>query len=251
MAFFGRVHPPGASISIDETTPLVDYNDPDKGLTAKVIPVIYNSRVSIDCYFNKMSPNYRSEMILIAFNSVRARIDLESFRQGVGAVFAIDWMKDCDGSVRKIRIAQDNLSAISTSFTSYDDNYTRLKNMITNDQPMSLALNDLILAQTAPMQKEINCARAIEGIRHMIAGQDTDPKVAWPIMREKLNLDRQYLSLITDNAIARRPGEYHAVDDAVSEEILRRSWIMMDRFFHYRLRGDTQLPLTEFPLLLG
>jgi hypothetical protein len=55
--------------------------------------------------------------------------------------------------------------------------------MATADQAMSLALSDLVLAQTAPLLAEINCGRAIEGIRHIIAGQGTEAKIAWPITR--------------------------------------------------------------------
>jgi hypothetical protein len=105
--------------------------------------------------------------------------------------------------------------------------------------------------ETAPFLVEINCARAIEGIRHIIAGQGTEAKAAWPIMREALNMDKSYLDLITDNSIPRRHGQLKPVEENTIQEILRRSWTIMDRFFHYRLQGDTPLSIDRFPLLSG
>lgn len=248
IAFFGRVHPPGVPVSINETNPFVDYND-QEGLRAKIIPVINNSRVNLDCYFNTLVPNYQSKLIYIAVSGVRARVDIKSFRLGLGTVFSVDWMKDYDGTVRRVAVSQTDLRAICTSLST-SDNYTRLKDIATGDQAMSLAINDLIQAQTGPLMPEINCARAIEGIRHIIAGQGTEPKRAWPLMHEALNIDRTYLDLITENSIPRRHGQFEIIAGATQEEILRRSWTIMDRFFHYRLRGGTRLPLDQFPLLL-
>jgi hypothetical protein len=122
--------------------------------------------------------------------------------------------------------------------------------MITGDKAMTVALNDLILAQPPNLAK-INCARAIEGIRHIIAGQETDRDKAWLIMREALKVDKRYLYLIIGNSFARRHGESTIIEEKTIQEILRRSWIIMDRFFHYRLHGDIPLSIDQFPLLSG
>ena len=247
IAFFGRVHPPGVPISINEVDPFVDYSD-QEGFLARITPVINNSRVSMECYFNNLVPNYQSKLIYIAVSGVRARIALESFRLGLGTVFSVDWMKDYDGTIRKVSVSQIGLSDMCTSLSTSED-YTRLKDIATGDQAMSLAIDDLIQAQTSPLMQEVSCGRAIEGIRNIIAGQGTEPKKAWPLVREALNIDRTYLILITDNSVPRRHGEFKLIAGATQQEILRRSWTIMDRFFHYRLRGDTRLPLDQFPLL--
>ena len=251
IGFFGRVHPRGTKISIHEVR-VIHYLDDEKKkkLTLNIVPYVNNSVIAIDCYFDPFIENCARVILPVVLTAIRAQIDLVSFMLGAGTVVTIDWMKDHNGVTSPISLAQSDLSALCTSF-SEKHNYKELKNMATGDMAMSLALNDLILAQTVPKLAEVNCARAMEGIRHIIAGQGTEPKVAWPIMQTALNIDGAYRQLITNNSIPRRHGQLTIIEEKTIEEILRRSWVIMDRFFHYRLQGDTQLSIDQFPLLSG
>lgn len=46
-------------------------------------------------------------------------------------------------------------------------------------------------------------------------------------------------------------GESVGFSGAVTTEVTRRSWVIMNRFMEYRLRGDKPLDAKEFPLLSG
>lgn len=243
------MHPRATKISIHEVR-VIHYLDPARHLTLNIVPRVINSLIAIDCYFDPLIDNHASIILPVVMRAIRAQVDLVSFMLGAGTLIAIDWMKDHTGVTSTIGFAQRDLASLCTSFDQ-NRNYTELKSMATADQAMSLALSDLVLAQTAPLLVEINCARAIEGIRHIIAGQGTKVKAAWPIMREALNIDKSYLDLITDNSIPRRHGQLKPVEEDTIQEILRRSWTIMDRFFHYRLQGDTPLSIDRFPLLSG
>ena len=245
MAAYTRV---GREISVRENT-TVQCRFPDNPLILNIVPSVDNSIVAVDCYFTPLVANHVSVIFPFVLTATRARIDLAAFHRGVGAIVTFDWMKDHNGTISNVAIAQSDLSVRCTSFDS-NNNYHEIRAMAEQDEAMSLAINDLILAQTSMNTAELNCARAIEGIRNIVAGQGVHPDIAWPRLRERLNINEQYLRLITKNSIPRRHGQFSPIDEELQHEILRRSWTIMDRFFHYRLRGDTQLPVNEFPLLV-
>jgi hypothetical protein len=248
IAFFGRVHPRGVKISIREKTG-VQVRLPDNPLILTIVPIVDNSIVAVDCYFNPMVTNPEVVIFPFVLTATRSRIDLAAFRRGVGAIVTFDWMKDHNGAISNLAIAQSDLSACCTSFDS-NSNYDEIRVMAEQDEAMSLAINDLILTQTSMNTAELNCARALEGVRNIVGGQGVNPDIAWPRFRDRLNIDEQYLRLLTKKSIPRRHGQFAPIDEALQHEILRRAWTIMDRFFHYKLRGDTPLPLNEFPTLV-
>lgn len=123
--------------------------------------------------------------------------------------------------------------------------------MVLQDAGLFMALNDLIAAISLPHVSTVNCARAIEGLRHLIASTGSSDKQAWEQMRQALQIDKAYLKLITDSSAASRHGNRVHVPGSVTTEITRRSWIIMNRYFEYRKRGNRVLSLTDFPLLKG
>ena len=193
IAFFGRVHPRGVRISVHENT-TVQYRFPDNPLILNIVPNVDNSIVAVDCYFTPLVPNHVVVIFPFVLTATRARIDLAAFHRGVGAIVTFDWMKDHNGAISNLAIAQSDLPARCTSFDS-NNNYREIRAMAEQDEAMSLAINDLILAQTSTNTAEINCARAVEGVRNIVAGEGIHPNIAWPRLRERLNIDEQYLRL--------------------------------------------------------
>jgi hypothetical protein len=68
-------------------------------------------------------------------------------------------------------------------------------------------------------------------------------------MRENLRVDRSYLQLITDQSKAPRHGDVQAIEALVTEEVAKRCWTIMNRYFEFKKRGGSPLPLSEYPLL--
>lgn len=103
----------------------------------------------------------------------------------------------------------------------------------------------------SPHTVAVNCARAVEGIRHLIAGEGERPEVAWPLMRESLNVDRAYLEFITSSSTKNRHGHREMLKSLTAREIMKRSWILMDRYLHFLKRSGVPLTEPEFPMLAG
>jgi hypothetical protein len=70
-------------------------------------------------------------------------------------------------------------------------------------------------------------------------------------MRDVLNLDLDYLKLISDASTNPRHGVPERAGGLLCSEVVLRTWNVMNRFFEYRKRGNVPLPLAEFPLLKG
>ncbi len=95
----------------------------------------------------------------------------------------------------------------------------------------------------------VNCARAIEGLKYLVATPGTSRSKAWEEFRNALHLGESYVRLIIENSIDNRHGNRVHISGEITTEVLRRSWTIMNRFFEYMLRGKT-LPNDELDLLV-
>ena len=114
-----------------------------------------------------------------------------------------------------------------------------------------LALHDLVSAVAHPTRVSVDSARAVEGLRVAINPDlaAEDKKKGWELLQANLNLTKDYISLITKTSEPLRHGQRNLDHPPPSEEVLRRSWTIMNRFLEFRLRGNQPLPLSEFPSL--
>lgn len=184
-------------------------------------------------------------------NIVQALVNLSAFRLGGGVVVFFDHWTDEFGNESGISLNDPALSSLCTAFRGQPKNFLSVMNVIFAEPPLFMALNDLILSLTLPNHAPINCARSVEAIRQMIAAQGMNRAKAWPIMRSMLNLDQSYIQLITDSSTKHRHGNYVHISGNIVQEITKRSWVIMDRFLHFRLRKNKKLPIRKFPLLIG
>jgi len=113
------------------------------------------------------------------------------------------------------------------------------------------ALNDLIVAITIPHISSINCARAVDAIKHLISPTASTDKQAWEQMQSTLHLDKKYLTLVTDISKDARHGKGTHVSGSMTTEATQRAWTVMNRYFEFRKRGNKPLPISDFPLLKG
>lgn len=159
-----------------------------------------------------------------------------------------------NGIVYDLLVERPDLEAAVTAFKAGAPNtlfsFDEMYRIVACELDLIPALNDLIVSISLPHHAPINCARAIETIRELIMPTESDDREkGWKVMREQLNIDRDYLKFITQHSTKRRHGKRTGISPADYQEIIRRAWNVMNRFLEYRKRGNQQLPLSEFPLL--
>jgi hypothetical protein len=250
VSFTGRVLPAIVNLSFTNL-PLVQWEDPERGLRLSFTTTIQNSAIRIDCALNQYSDSYIDSLHMRALDIARAVVDLACFSTGYGATVILENMIKPDGTESRLFFHDPRLAALSTAFRlgpAPNPDWEKVLHIVLTDPALFMAMNDLIVGITLPHDASVNCARALDGIRNMIApGLPT--RQSWEVLRNALNLSRDYLNLITDTSIAPRHGDRAHIPGTVVMEISRRSWIIMDRFLEYRKRGNQPLPLGEFPEL--
>src|SRR6185312_11433371 len=121
---------------------------------------------------------------------------------------------------------------------------------VLSDWKLAHAFDDLIHAISVPHVSSVNCARAIEGLKHLLSTDAMNDKQRWEHMRNVLNLSKDYLSLITKSSEENRHGKRSRVEGDVASDVTRRSWTIMNRYLEFRKRGSADpLPADQFPLL--
>ncbi len=188
-----------------------------------------------------------------AHELVRTVVDMYSFATGTGLTCFTDTFISPDGVIRPIlperAFLRELCTAVDISRVSDKQDLIRTLLVLTADSQIFMALNDLIVAISVPRIADINCGRAIEAIRHVMTPDGVDRSLGWAIMRNRLNLGKKYVSVITDSSQAGRHGDRTEPGAVPINEILKRSWIIMNRFLEYKKGADNPLPVQNYPLL--
>ena len=256
VQIIGQILPMFANISVNSGVN-VEWNDPDIGLEINFAVQIKNSVITVDCDINRFEDDDLASLYMRVHDIVQASVNLVAFAGGFGPVVSLHTLIKPDGTPVPLLILDKKLPPLCTAFginsESPDTNasFNVVYKLVLQEPALLMALNDLIVAITAPHQAAVNCARAIEGIRHMISPPGTPTKDTWVIMRDNLRLDRSYIELITDTSAAPRHGDRTHIPGSIVTVICERAWVIMNRFLEYRKRGNQQLPTSEFPLLVS
>jgi hypothetical protein len=245
--FLGSVRPTVLEVSVGHK-PVVKWEAPEIGLTMEFTNHIEKSQVDVECKLNRYRPDDLVHVYMRALDLARASVNVVAFALGWGLTVVLDTFVDPNGVKSVIAPKDDSLASLCTAFTP-TKGFDEVHAMLLLEPALFMAFNDLIAAITEPHVSTVNCARAIEGLKHLIASPGSGDKQAWAQMRQALQIDKDYLMLITDNSIESRHGNRVHVAGTVTTEVTRRSWIIMNRFLEYRKRGNLQLPTAEFPLL--
>jgi hypothetical protein len=250
----GRVLPLARSVTASDLQPIV-WKESTHAKTMQFTVHIQNSVVDVECEMEDFHPYADFSVPMVrALELARAVVDCLAFSTGLGLSVVLDDIVSPAGVVKKIQFANPPLSSLCTAFdltpgNAGPNNFRAMYNLVVAEPPLFLALNDLITAITVPGQIPINCARAVEGLRMIMVPNDPSRKLGWAKMRETLQLERTYLEYITEMSTNPRHGDKSHIDQHLLQEVLRRSWIVMNRFFEYRKRGNEPLPIADFPLL--
>jgi hypothetical protein len=250
--FRGRVLPSALQITIEGLSPLIS-KEVGTGEIMQLSVKVIESRISVECAVDHYGPGDDiSIMHTRATHVARAILDCFAFANGFGLIVFLDEMEDVDGIVRKVLLRHDELPAYFTAFRNADASvdYDAMYRLILTDPNLSLAINDLIVAVTVPAHIAINCARSIEALRNILVPEESKRKQGWAELREALRLEKSYIEFITTASTGPRHGtERYLPTQDIHKEVMKRSWVIMNRFLEYRKRGNQLLPLVEFPVL--
>jgi hypothetical protein len=256
--FTGRVLPEHLEMTWQELPKLViaepARDDLPTGMSMELVIRIEKGGIEIACEANPFDqPWHLSWVHNRILSHTRAFVDLYSFATGCVFAVILDTYTDPDGRSTNLRTADDSLARLCTfsqtdPSSAHSINFARVLDLLITETETFLAMRDLINGLTYANSTAVDCARAVEGLRRIMAGDD-DRKRGWAIMQDTLHITQRYLSFITDISALPRHGARPYIPHQTIHEILERSWNIMNRFLEFRRRGS--LPISEFPILDG
>lgn len=235
--------------------PTIHYESRENDLVGDLNVQVRGSAIDIECAMNRIDPDVFPHVHKIAYDMARTAINVVSFATGITLTVVFDEIIDADGAKHPFAIQHPDLAELCTSY-QLEPSETAfgvgdILKIILSEPALFAALDDLITATSHHGLITVNSARAIEGLRHAMALPGMHRGVAWNFFRTNLNLTKEYLCLITDNSQSGRHGEGKYIAGPITTEIIKRSWIIMNRFLEFRKRGSQALPEAEFPVLSG
>lgn len=246
--FKGRVLPEARKISI-EKHPFISWDAPESGVSFVFSLRIVNNAVTVECWANKDgAPQQLSQMRMRALDIARTAVNLVAFTTGEGLSVVLDTVIHPSGAERPILMRQFNVSKFATAYVPDDGRFERLLSIIYQDPPWFLALNDLVTSIYTPHVAPINCARAVEAIRHLFRSGGTRSD-DWEVMRTALNIAQSFLQPVSDISTSYRHGSTDYLQYSIADDVQTRAWVVMNRFVEYRLRNNQRLTEPDFPLL--
>jgi hypothetical protein len=184
-----------------------------------------------------------------AYDIAKAMIDLVSFSTGHGLLFVLETLTENEDCITSVVPQQPELGALATSVAGHAQ-FNQVLQIVLSDPPLILALRDLIDAITLWHRAPTSCARAIEALRHSVARGEMDRERQWKIFNEALRLERSYLTNVMAHSTGPRHGDPAHIPGAVTRDVAKRAWIVMDRYLEFRKRGgNSPLPISDFPVL--
>lgn len=208
--------------------------------------------ITIDC---ECSCELTEELIVAIYirssDMARATVDIIAFSTGIGFMVILDKRIMPDGSESEIMPEDRSVASLCTAYgldVSRRSDFSDVYRTVLSDPAIFMALHDLIESISNQHAAPVNCARAIEGIRHLIA-PGLDAKKGWIVLDNALRCNQTYTDLIISNSFQQRHGNRVPVSAPIVREIVQRSWVLMNRFLEYKKRGAAPLPQPEFPTL--
>ncbi len=249
VTFLGLLHP--LELRMTASTPQsYKCTIPETGVQLECAVHIVNSEIRAICEVDR----YDEKEVLYLFKEAtyvtRTFVNCMAFSKGEGVTIAFDKMITPQMEVAELLLTDYRLPKLCTSYT-FEENLDEIMIMVMTTPGLNLALDDLVQAISSSRMVPLNCARAVEALRHLFSTPDAPRQKAWAAMRESLRISEEYISLITTHSVAPRHGDVTGVAGETVLVILQRSWTIMNRYIAFRRRGGIEpLPLIEFPLLL-
>jgi hypothetical protein len=234
VQFIGRVLP--GAIKITANSPELKWAWEEQTAPLKFRVKIGNSIVNVECELESFKPQYVTELHRRALDLASALVNLVAFANGWGLSVVLEAVIGPDGLPSEIVPIDPSLPPIVTAFTLHPSGQHELDsilNAVVTSPDLFMALSELIQAITLPHVASVNCARAMERLKHLIASPDASDSQAWREMRDALSLDEDYLKFITDVSKRPRHGRPGHTPGTLTTEATRRAWLVMNKYFEY------------------
>jgi hypothetical protein len=247
VRFRGRVLPESMQVTVN-FTPTVHWKADELMYEVDIVCRVNESVVCIECILSDWKIEYFPDLYRRALDLCRAQVDVVGFKMAYGLTVLLDTVEAPDGTVTPIVPNAPYLEGICTAF-SLENGFDDVCMQVLQRPLLFMAIRELITAISLPHVSLVECARAMDRIKNMLAPPGSKDKIAWSWMRETLRIDEAYLKYITDASADPRHGQAGHTSGSVTTEVTRRAWVIMNRYLEYLVRGERPLDPATYPVL--
>jgi len=251
LKFQGRVLPKGL-YNLDVNFPDQRWHFQQSNIDVLFKIQIASSLIYVECHTELYKLEHHAEYYLYTMDIVDAAVSISTLSTGIFLFPVIDRLIFPSGEIRKPIVFYPELQDICKSFglsPTPNETFDNVYKAIFSDLNVMLALRDLTEAGRVGHAATINCARAMDRLKHLITPGDRSESRKWENMRLTLCIRESYLKYITDYSKKNRHGTLEFIHGDNLIEVIRRSWIIFDRFLEYKKRGDLPLSPSQFSFL--
>jgi hypothetical protein len=228
-----------------------DWPNKEIGLDMKFALNIKESMIDVSCEVNRWKDEDHTHVWMRALDLARAAVNVAAFASGLGLSVLLDTLILPDGSASTIRPIDPRLESLCTAYRINDpaanSAFEQVWTMVASNPSLFMIFDDLIRAISLPHEAPINCGRALDGIRSIMApGRKT---AGWEVVRDNLKCSEDHLKFVTEHSKGPRHGDRTFIPGDITVEIVARAWKVTNRFLEFKKRGDQPLPESEFPIL--
>ena len=253
VRFGGHVFPSILNITLSESMS-VTWPYPEIGLHMAFTISVKESIVDVQCEVDHFEELELIEIAKRATHLARAAVNMVCFAGGLGATVVLEHVIRPNGIPDRIYSYDPALAQLCTAYGINTGNnaantaFAQTYLMLVLDLSLARAIDDLVVANTVFDQSLVNCARAVETIRELLA-PGLDRNDGWPLVHKALRCSKAYVVSITKPSTRVRHGDHSFIDGETTTQSIRRAWTLMDRYLILRNRGLQELPESEFPEL--
>jgi hypothetical protein len=246
FVFKGRMLPDQVAMTLDYR-PTVAVRDAETIPDTEFALTVKNGAVRVEATTESSDRGIAHDLYLFAHDLARATAEVATIAEGVAYMALLDSVVFPDGHESGLVLADRRLAALMTIFP--DHSFEEVFDLVAVDIALMRALSDTVVMLTWGHYAPIAAGRVSESILRMLAGGRSPAD--WEMMRSTLRVDRAYLQLLTDRAVAPRHGHRERVDAETNRQLAERAWTLMNRYLAYRLSGEKPLEPEAFPVLKG
>jgi hypothetical protein len=252
IRFIGHVFPRGVLLNAE--VPELDWIYQEGNVTFHFKTKINNSTINVECSM----PQYRGDLFNEAYKRAddlaRTACGLAGFALGEGFICVFEFAILPDGVPCTLRFNDPNLVGLSKSYSldPSHPNYHKFQGiavLITTNPPLLATLHDMVDIVAIPNIGIVNAGRVIDSLRRLMFPKMKDAK-AWQAMQKALNVSRAYQEYVSNQSTGPRHGDRMYVSASITQEVVKRAWIIFDRYLEYSRRGNQPLTAPEFPELV-
>lgn len=243
--FIGVVEPTILELSI-EYRPEYLRSGAQESPDALVKIEVKNGRLRVEVRSAKFDLETAGELLIPCLDDAQALVDAAGFIEGVPYRAVINEIHYPDGSLCPVILSSRELPEHSHLRERDIEN---LADLALNDIQVKGMVRDAMMMVGTTNYAPTSCGRIVDGmVRHMTGGSKGEH---WAKLHAALNVDRDYVKLLTDQSKAARHGHREYVDAPTVATLAARTYVLVSRYVAYLLRGKSPLPESDFPMLRG